>query len=343
MEAASRAGATTERTPGLEAIDPGYGQGAQLRQHDRPPANTDFEPELGDSVSDPRRKPSTTPSTTGRGAMSRRLFSACIGVLALAIGVFAPASASAWAPADQASVHPGVMTFTDGAQCTSNFIFSDASDVYIGQAAHCSGTGGATETNGCDSGSLPIGTPVEIDGASRSGTLVYNSWLTMQAGGETDPDTCQFNDLALVRIDPADVGKVNPSVPGFGGPTGVGTASGGETVYSYGNSSLRGGVTQLSPKQGTVVQTEGGGWSYTVYTATPGVPGDSGSAFLNSSGKGMGVLSTLQILPTAGSNGVGDLGHELDYMRANSSLSSTQLEPGTEPFNPDTVNAILGR
>jgi hypothetical protein len=123
----------------------------------------------------------------------------------------------------------------------------------------------------------------------------------------------------------------------------VGSATVGETVYSYGNSSLRGGVTQLSPKQGTVVQREGNGWSYTVYTATPGVPGDSGSGFLNSSGQGMGVLATLQILPTAGSNGVGDLDRELDYARANSSFTNVQLEPGTEPFSPDTVGAALGR
>jgi hypothetical protein len=29
-------------------------------------------------------------------------------------------------------------------------------------------------------------------------------------------------------------------------------------------------------------------------------------------------------------------------MRANSSLSSAQLAPGTQPFNPDLVGAILG-
>jgi hypothetical protein len=172
--------------------------------------------------------------------------------------------------------------------------------------------------------------------------MVYNSWLTMQARGETDPDTCAFNDLALVRIDPADVGKVNPSVPGFGGPTGVGGAAAGETVYSYGNSSLRGGVAQLRPKQGVVVQRPGNGWSYTVMTATPGVPGDSGSAFLNSTGKGMGILSTLQVLPVPGSNGVGDLGRELGYLHANSSFTNVQLEPGTQPFNPNLVGAILG-
>ncbi len=96
----------------------------------------------------------------------------------------------------------------------------------------------------------------------------------MQALGETNPDTCQFNDLALVKLDPADVGSVNPSVPGFGGPTGLGSSAAGlgDTVYTYGNSSLRGGVTKLSPKQGVVAQSEGNGWSRTVYTVTPGHP-----------------------------------------------------------------------
>lgn len=274
--------------------------------------------------------------------MRRRLFSLCLCALVATFAAFAPAPASAWAPADQATIHPGVMTFTEGAQCTSNFIFTDSSNVYIGQAAHCSGTGAATDTNGCDSGSLPIGTTVEVDGASRPGTLVYNSWLTMQARGEANPDTCQYNDLALVRLDSADVPNVNPSIPGFGGPVGIGTAGVGDTVYSYGNSSLRGGVRQLSPKQGAVVQIDGNGWSYEVYTATPGIPGDSGSAFLNSTGRAMGVLSTVQLAPLAGSNGVGDVGREINYMHANSSFTNTQLEPGTKPFNPNLVDAVLG-
>ena len=106
---------------------------------------------------------------------------------------------------------------------------------------------------------------------------------------------------------------MNPSVPGFGGPTGLGAARRlGDTVYSYGNSELRGGVTKLSPKQGVVVQGEGNGWSRSVYTVTPGVPGDSGSGFMDGTGKAIGVLSTLQLAPAAGSNGVGDLRHEID-------------------------------
>jgi hypothetical protein len=263
--------------------------------------------------------------------------------LAAATAMLAPSAAFAWAPASSATVHPGVQTYTEGGQCTSNFVFQDGTGVYLGQAAHCSGTGGRTETDGCTSGSLPVGTKVEVKGASKPATMVYNSWLTMQARGESDPDACAYNDFALVRLDPADEAKVNPSVPGFGGPTGVGAAGNlGATVYSYGNSSLRAGVTKLSPKQGVVIQNEGNGWSHVVATLTPGIPGDSGSGFLNGSGAAIGVLSTLQIAPLPATNGVGDLAKELAYVRANSSFGSVQLVRGTEPFKPNLVGAILG-
>jgi hypothetical protein len=251
----------------------------------------------------------------------------------------AAAATSGWAPASTAAIHPGVQTRTNGAQCTANFVFTDGTSVYLGQAAHCSGTGGSTETDGCTSPSLPLGTPVEVTGASRPGTLVYNSWLTMQAAGEKDPNTCAYNDLALIKIDPADVAKVNPSIPFWGGPTGLNTAgtAAGNTVLSYGNSELRGGITQLSPKQGLSLGDTGGGWSHGVTTVTPGIPGDSGSAFLDSTGKALGILSTLEIAPTPASNGVGDLNHELTYLHNNSSFSNVQLVPGTESFTGPLV------
>jgi hypothetical protein len=266
-----------------------------------------------------------------------------IAVVVALAALALPASALGWAAAGQAKVHPGVQTFTAGAQCTSNFVFQEGSTVFLGQAAHCSGTGGQTETDGCTSGSLPLGTAVEVTGATKPGTLVYDSWLTMQGKGETDPDTCAFNDLALIKIDPADVGAVNPSVPGFGGPTGVGTVGGlGSTVYSYGNSELRGGVTKLSPKQGIVIENEGGGWSHVVSTLTPGIPGDSGSGFMNGTGQAIGILSTLQLAPLPGANGVGDLGKELAYERANGPFPALQLVPGTQPFKPSLIEAIIG-
>src|SRR5436190_13639680 len=122
--------------------------------------------------------------------MHRKALIALLGAAAVSVLLVAPSAASAWAPASSAPIHPGVQVFTNGAQCTSNFVFQDASNVYLGQAAHCSGTGAQTDTNGCTSGSLPIGTPVDVSGASRPGTLVYNSWLTMQAKGESDSNTC---------------------------------------------------------------------------------------------------------------------------------------------------------
>ncbi|WP_037365544.1 hypothetical protein [Amycolatopsis orientalis] len=244
------------------------------------------------------------------------------------------ASTPTWAPADTAAVHPGVQTHTNGAQCTSNFVFSNGTDVFLGQAAHCSGTGSTTDTNGCSAGSLPLGTPVEIAGASKPGTLVYNSWLTMQSRHETDANTCQYNDLALVKIDPADVSKVNPSLPFWGGPTGVNTTGTQQlaTVLSYGNSELRGGITQLSPKQGASLGDTGGGWSHTVFTVTPGIPGDSGSAFLDRDGNALGVLSTLNLAPQPGTNGVGDVSRELAYANAHGGLGTIQLVPGTTKF-----------
>jgi hypothetical protein len=271
-------------------------------------------------------------------AMSAAVASAAAVALAAGVG---PGTASAagptWAPAGQATVHPGVMTNTaGGGQCTSNFIFYNATDTFIGQAAHCAGTGAPTETSGCTSSTKPLGTLVTISGASKPGKLVYSSWITMVQHGEKDADTCDFNDLALVRIDPADVGKVNPSVPFFGGPTGISTSptAVGDRVLTFGNSPLRAGVTALSPKEGISLGDQGGGWSHTCYTVSPGIPGDSGSAFLTNDGKALGVLTSLAVAPLAGSNGVGDLSRELDYLNAHGGLGTVSLAQGTEPFHP---------
>ena len=171
--------------------------------------------------------------------------------------------------------------------------------------------------------------------------MVYNSWLTMQAQHETNPDVCAFNDLALVRLDPADAAKVNPSIPFWGGPIGVhagGTAL-GDKVFSYGNSELRLGLAQLSPKRGVSLGDDGNGWSHTVYTVTPGIPGDSGSAFVDANGNALGVLSTVAIAPVAASNGVGDIAHELGYLHTHTSFTTTALAHGTEPFNANRLRS----
>ena len=254
---------------------------------------------------------------------------ACVALAGAAPGLAAPP----WAPAGSAKVRPGNQTFTDGAQCTSNFVFHDAADnVYLGQAAHCSGTGGATETNGCDSGSLPVGTKVEVEGASQPGTMVYNSWIAMQNAGERNADACEYNDFALIRLEPGDAANTNPTIPFWGGPTGVATSTApGDKVLSYGNSSLRGGVRELSPKEGTSLGTEGNGWSHSVYTVTPGIPGDSGSAFIDREGRAFGSLSTVQLAPKAGSNSVSDVSRAVSYMHSHGGPAANIVD-GTESF-----------
>ncbi|HEY7836772.1 MAG TPA: serine protease [Solirubrobacteraceae bacterium] len=261
-------------------------------------------------------------------------------------------SAAAWAPASSATIHPGVMTFTGGpsfleggGQCTANFVYTDASgNVYLGQAAHCSSTGEDTETNGCSTKSLPLGAPIYagdlvnggLQKGTKIGTLAYNSWIAMREAKEKNPETCAYNDLALIKIDSSQVGKVNPTVPFWGGPNGLasGVAATGSQVFTYGNSILRLGVSVLSPKTGVSLgeSEESGGWSQQVYTVTPGIPGDSGSAYMDASGNALGVLSTVEFAPVAGSNGVGSLPKELEYANKVTGLGIT-VAPGTTAFN----------
>jgi hypothetical protein len=280
-----------------------------------------------------------------------RQLSLLLSIVVVAL-FFSAGSAGAWAPEGSATIHPGVMAFTNApsflsgaSQCTANFVFTGASGgVYLGQAAHCSGTGSSTETNGCSSHSLPLGTPIYsgdlVNGGVQNGTLIgtlaYNSWLAMQGRREKDRNTCAFNDLALIKINAAQVANVNPTVPFWGGPNGLagGNAATGERVFSYGNSILRGGVSVLSPKTGVSLGEveSSGGWSESVYTVTPGIPGDSGSGFMNAAGGALGVLSTVELAPVAASNGVGTLAKELAYANTATGLG-LQVASGTTPFN----------
>jgi len=276
-----------------------------------------------------------------------RLTALLCGVLLVtaAPSATAPAavSASRWAPAATARIHPGTQMFTNGAQCTANFVFTDRRNrVYVGFAAHCAGRGSASDTNGCETASLPLGTRVRFGrGATllSSGTtvgygrLAYSSWRSMRRRGATAPNPCNYNDFALVRVNAAYVARVNPSVPHWGGPVAldVDGVPAGASVYTYGSSSLRPG--SLSAKSGTSQGQSGGGWTHTVRTASPGIPGDSGSGFLSARGRAMGTLSTLGLAPQPLSNGVGDLYRELRYAQRWSGIAGLRLVPGTRRFS----------
>src|SRR4051794_21440092 len=145
---------------------------------------------------------------------SRPLISALVGALlllaALTVGsASSGVAASRWAPESKATITPGVQMITEGAQCTANFVFTDgAGNVYVGYAAHCAGKGSSTDTNGCQTDSYPLGTPVTFEQGGNvltdgtvvgKGKLAYSSWITEHKIGTKGGNTCAYNDLALVR------------------------------------------------------------------------------------------------------------------------------------------------
>ena len=142
-----------------------------------------------------------------------------------------------------------------------------------------------------------------------------------------------------MRIAAADVGKVNPSIPHWGGPTGLNTTGNPplSRLYSYGNSSLRLGLTQLSPKTGVSLGTTGGGWTHPAYTVTPGIPGDSGSALLDASGRASGVLSTVAIAPLPGQQQLRRPQPGAGLRPRATARAALTLENGTEAFNPSAL------
>jgi NAD(P)-dependent dehydrogenase (short-subunit alcohol dehydrogenase family) len=107
----------------------------------------------------------------------------------------------------------------------------------------------------------------------RVDTLAYSSWPATRQLGEKDPNTCAYNDLALVRLDPALTAHANPSLPYWGGRAGLDTSGveAGPRVYSDGNSSLRHGIAALSPQAGQnkADDPSAGRWTHALLSPTP--------------------------------------------------------------------------
>ena len=260
--------------------------------------------------------------------MRKFLVLVCAAV-ALAAAALSPAVASAWAPAASASIHPGVMTFTDGAQCTSNFVFSDSSNVYIGQAAHCSGTGAQTDTNGCTSASLPIGTP----GRRQRGEQARDPGLQLVAHdaghGETQsghlrvqrPRAGEARSRRRAERQPvgARVRRAPPASEAVGGPGLHGllvrqlraARRGHEAEPEAGN---------RGPERGQRVEPQR-------LHRHAGHPRRLGQRVHERVGPGDRRALDAPARALAGSNGVGDIGNEIAYMHANSSFSARSSCP----------------
>lgn len=301
---------------------------------------------------------------TGRRSAGLGVAVGLVVAAALAVPVPAaePVPVAAADPAPPApgpgAIGPGVRIATPirgGAElCTANFLFTGAGrldghadgewgaehqaapsgDLYLGAAAHCTAAEESmSSVNGCVEPVLPDGTEVRIagrDGRTYSGTVAYNSWRVMQDRGETDRDLCLFNDLSLIRLSPEAAAVADPTVPGFGGPTGLDTDGtvDGEPVYSHQPNQL----PATPNKRGVSLGRPEGPRTHVVLTAPGGVPGDSGAGFLDREGRAFGLLSSL-LAPTS-ANGVTDLALALDYAAEHGRLGPVELVPGTRPFSP---------
>ena len=167
----------------------------------------------------------------------------------------------------------------------------------------------------------------------------------MQERGVSNPNLCAFNDFALVRVTPQQRRRVNPTLPFWGGPTGLSTDEVriGDSVYGFGRSSLRAETSRLS-RQAAMAMSDtmsDRGWSHTITSRSPGLPGDSGSAYVDQDGRAIGTLSTLRFGVLLVWNGLSDLARELAYARKHSGIIGLRLELGTEPFRHGRAAASI--
>lgn len=106
-----------------------------------------------------------------------------------------------WASQDLASIYPGASL---GGYCTFNFLFTDdAGSAYIGTAGHCTDGPGERVHLGVTGGEI--------------GTVVVDS--------DTSSEMADAADFSLIRLDDDRIDEANPTVPTWGGPTGVLTAA----------------------------------------------------------------------------------------------------------------------
>lgn len=210
-----------------------------------------------------------------------------------------------WPSPSSAGVRPGVDI---GGNCTANFLFSDPTNTtfYIGTAAHCVDN-------------HAIGDLIRINHGQAIGVLVYSGWKTLDDGGTGRCDFDSAQDFALVRIKDQYEDNIHPAMLAYGGPTHMQRLSSiGDKVLTYGDSPFWAGVDTLQMREGYVVSP---GLCITdIYTAGPGLPGDSGSPVVLEEGGTVGVLTTLQFAPEAGSNGVVTLDQAVAFMEKNTAL-----------------------
>lgn len=252
------------------------------------------------------------------------------GLLGSLLGQSTTASSSTnWGDPESKGIRPGNNITTSGASCTTSFIFTDNQGRYfVSTAAHCIVPGESTSVDGCSATYTDLSATVsQMDIYDPSNSIpessvdlpaYYSSWHAMQDFNESSSAACNGNDFALLEVPAEHLDLLHPASLHFRAPTGIPSTAedlqpAGAMIWGYGASTLKLGVSPLHPKAGFVLQTANEGWSYTVYLATPGIPGDSGGHIITDDGRALGVASTLALAPFALSNNYTNISKAIEY------------------------------
>jgi hypothetical protein len=166
--------------------------------------------------------------------------------------------------------------------CTAGPLLHQRKALYIAVPASCGGTSPGNVQNGCSGANAPLNIPVKIQGARHRGLLVYDSFARMQSLGTSSSRACQDNDLALVRINRRDLGRVTAAINGGRAPNGV-----------RAHAPASGRSMTLGSHAATTGASHQGGWEYDVSTTASLSAADVGSAGV----VGGRVLGMLTVLP----------------------------------------------
>lgn len=226
-------------------------------------------------------------------------------------------------PERSSGIGPGsiLLIERDGstAGCTANFVWEDSGSYYLGAAGHCflgnAATGDNTSSSGEDLSNVTVRVGIDftfggLTALSGLRGTTYELGNVVYARQASDDGTGVGHDFGLVEIPDAAIneGIVDPSLPQFGGPTGVvqsGALPAGEPMCQYGNGVGNGEVFATKGRRGASLGAQGDYKSW--YAAIRGSPGDSGSAILGADPTrtpegtdAAGALTHLTTLGTAG-------------------------------------------
>jgi hypothetical protein len=245
-----------------------------------------------------------------KGFIATALVSAAVATVTV-LGSTGPADAVA-SSSSAGRIGPGTQLVTAGRSCTANFVFRDAQHrVFVGYAATCATRTSTTTASACAIRSLPLGTRVRLADRGRTigyGVLRYSSLRATRRAGVTDRARCAANDFALVEVRGAARGRVDATVPYWGGPTGLGALPAvGAKVFGLARPSS---AARTLPRAGDVTNTARS--TASVYTPLPSSRSARGSGFLDDSGRAVGILTAST---SSGENTVVSLARAMTFAR----------------------------